>query len=276
MAQFLKYSLKTSTMKKLTYSVVCILMITMALPSCVAKKKYLEARNSAAEQRRLNDELKMKVSGQTDTIGRLRTNVNALGDAYQSSNSELNMSRDQIVEQQKRLAHLQSLIDQQQNNAEALRKKIAEALVGFNTNELSIFIKDGKVYVSMQESLLFPSGSAEVNQRGKDALAKVAGVLNTSPDINLVVEGHTDNVPIRTAKYEDNWSLSVSRALSITHVLIKDYAVPPTRIIASGRGEFFPVAANTTDAGKAQNRRTEIILEPKLDELMNLIRASNK
>lgn len=262
-------------MKRSIYSIACILMVIIALPSCVAKKKYLEARNSAAEQRRVNEGLGMRLSNQTDTINMLRKNVNALGSAYQSSNNELNMSKEQIEEQQKRLAHLQSLINKQKDNTEALRKKIAEALMGFNTNELSIFIKDGKVYVSMQESLLFPSGSAVVNQRGKDALAKVAGVLNTSSDINLIVEGHTDNVPIKTKVYRDNWDLSVARAVSIVHVLTDEYTVSPTKVIASGRSEFYPVASNSTDAGKAQNRRTEIILEPKLDELMDLIRASN-
>jgi chemotaxis protein MotB len=258
-------------MKQLTLTIVSMLMIIMTLPSCVAKRKYVEARNNAAEQRRINESLQTRLNGQSDTIGRLRKNVNSLGDAYQASNSELNMSKEQVEEQQKRLAHLQSLIAQQRNSIEVLRKKIVDALVGFNTNELSIFVKDGKVYVSMQESLLFPSGSAVVNQRGKDALAKVAGVLNANPDINLNVEGHTDNVAIKTAKYQDNWDLSVARATSITRVLIGDYAVPPTRIIASGRGEFFPVAANSTDAGKAQNRRTEIILEPKLTELIDIL-----
>jgi chemotaxis protein MotB len=266
--------MKTSTMKRLTFSIACILMATMVLPGCVAKRKYLEARNSAAEQRRMNDALEARVNGQADTISRLRGNVNALGSAYQSTNAELNMSREQIDEQQKRLAHLQSLINQQHSNTELLRKKIADALVNFKTNELSIFVKDGRVYVSMQESLLFPSGSAVVNQRGKDALAKVAGVLNTSPDINVIVEGHTDNVPIKTKVYRDNWDLSVARAVSIVHVLTDEYSVPPTKVIASGRSEFYPVATNSTDVGKAQNRRTEIILEPKLDELMDLIRSS--
>ena len=260
-------------MKQLTFSIIATIMIIIGLPSCVANRKYVEARNSAAEQRRINESLEANLARQTDTIGRLRKNVNTLGDAYQSTNSELNMSKEQIDEQQKRLAQLQALIGQQRNSTEILRKKIADALVNFNTNELTIFVRNGKVYVSMQESLLFPSGSAVVNQRGKDALAKLAGVLNTNPDINVNVEGHTDNVPIKNKLYQDNWDLSVARATSISRVLITDYTVPPTRIIASGRSEYFPVAPNTTDIGKAQNRRTEIILEPKLDELMNILYA---
>ena len=250
-------------------------MIVIGLPSCVSNRKYTEARTAAAEQRRLNEALTAQVNSQGDTINRLRSNVNALGDVYQSTNSQLNMSKDQIAEQQRRLAHLQELIDMQHRNTDLLRQKIVDALVNFNTNELTVYMKNGKVYVSMQESLLFPSGSAVVNPRGKDALAKVAGVLNTNPDINVNVEGHTDNVPIKNKTYEDNWALSVARATSIVRVLTNDYRVPPTRVIASGRGEFLPIATNATDIGKAQNRRTEIILEPKLDELMNLINASD-
>lgn len=258
-------------MKKLTLTLASIMMIVMALPSCVAKRKYVEAQRNASEQRKINEGLQARLDGQSDTISRLRRNVNSLGDAYQATNSELNMSKEQIEEQQKRLAHLQTLIAQQRNATEVLRKKIADALVGFKSNELNVFVKDGKVYVSMQESLLFPSGSAVVNQRGKDALAKVAGVLNTNADVNVNVEGHTDNVPIKTKVYRDNWDLSVARAVSITHVLIDEYQVSPTKVIASGRGEFFPVASNASDVGKAQNRRTEIILEPKLTELIDVL-----
>ena len=132
-------------------------------------------------------------------------------------------------------------------------------------------MKNGRVYISMQESLLFPSGSAVVNPKGKEALAKVASVLNTNPDINIDIEGHTDNVPIHTKAYPDNWTLSTARATSIAHVLIDEYAVSPVKLIASGRSQYVPVASNETAEGRAQNRRTEIILEPKYDQLMEII-----
>ncbi len=132
-------------------------------------------------------------------------------------------------------------------------------------------MKNGKVYISMQEGLLFPSGSAVVNPKGKEALSKVASVLNTSRDVNIDIEGHTDSIPIHTKMYEDNWALSTARATSIAHVLIDEYHVVPAKLVASGRSEYDPVATNSTPAGRAQNRRTEIILEPKLDELMQLL-----
>ena len=146
--------------------------------------------------------------------------------------------------------------------------------MAFDANELSVSLKNGKVYVSMQESLLFPSGSATVNPKGKEALATLAKVLNQNLDINVEVEGHTDSIPI-SKTYKDNWELSVARSTSITRILIKDYWCTPARIKASGRSYYDPIATNSTPEGRAQNRRTEIILEPKLDELMRLIRESS-
>lgn len=192
----------------------------------------------------------------------------------QDASSRLNMSQEQIAEQQRRLEQLQALIDQQRKNTEQLRAKINAALVGFNSNELTVSTKNGKVYVSLQENLLFPSGSAVVNPKGKQALGKLAEVLNTNSNINVDIEGHTDSIPIR-GKYEDNWALSVARSTAIVRILTDTYKVDPTRVTASGRSRYEPVETNSTAEGRARNRRTEIILEPKLDELMQLIQSGN-
>jgi chemotaxis protein MotB len=135
---------------------------------------------------------------------------------------------------------------------------------------LTVSIKNGKVYVSLQESLLFPSGSAVVNPKGKEALGTLAAVLNQNPDINVLIEGHTDSIPMK-GKYMDNWELSVERSTAIVRILTDTYQVEPTRVTASGRSKYEPVDANATAEGRARNRRTEIILEPKLNELMRLI-----
>jgi chemotaxis protein MotB len=124
--------------------------------------------------------------------------------------------------------------------------------------------------VSLQESLLFPSGSAVVNTKGKDALSKLADVLNANPDISVNIEGHTDSIPI-TKSFPDNWALSVARAVSIVRILTNDYHVDPTRVIASGHSQYDPVDTKSTPEGRAKNRRTEIILSPKLDELYKLL-----
>jgi chemotaxis protein MotB len=134
-------------------------------------------------------------------------------------------------------------------------------------------VKNGRVYVSLQENLLFPSGSAVVNPKGKEALGTLAQVLNTNPDINVVVEGHTDSIPIH-GKFQDNWELSTARANAIARILIDNYKVDPTRITASGRSKFDPMDSNDTAEGRQHNRRTEIILAPKLDELMQLLQKN--
>ena len=128
--------------------------------------------------------------------------------------------------------------------------------------------------MSLQESLLFPSGSAVVNPKGKEALGTLAQVLNMNPDINVVVEGHTDSVPIR-GKYEDNWALSVARSTAIVRLLTETYKVDPTRVTASGKSKYEPVDTNLTAEGRQRNRRTEIILAPKLDQLMELLEKSS-
>ena len=168
---------------------------------------------------------------------------------------------------------LRKLLQQQGEAVENLRKKMAEALTGFSSNELTVFTKNGRVYVSLQESLLFPSGSAVVNQKGKEALGTLAQALNNSPDINVVVEGHTDSIPIKKS-YEDNWALSVARATAIVRLLTNTYAVDPTRVTASGRSYFEPVDSNSTPEGRQRNRRTEIILAPKLDQILQLLEQS--
>lgn len=182
-----------------------------------------------------------------------------------------NKSEMTIADQAKRLKDLQDLIQSQRNVMNKLKKSIADALVNFKADELSVYVKDGKVYVSLEEKLLFKSGSAVVDPKGKEALGKLAQVLNSTADISVLIEGHTDTVPIKTEKFADNWALSTGRAASIVRILTKDYNVDPHRVTASGRGEFLPVKPNDTPEGKASNRRTEIIISPNLSELYKLL-----
>lgn len=184
----------------------------------------------------------------------------------------LSKSKQDLINQQVKLEHLQELMDRQKKAIEAIKKKMSDALVGFKSNELSVAIKNGKVYVSLQENLLFPSGSAVVNPKGKEALGKLAAVLNQNPDITVDIEGHTDSIPIH-GKYQDNWDLSLARSASIVRILTTDYHVDPQRVIASGHSQYDPVQSNSTSEGRALNRRTDIILSPKLDELYRLLQT---
>jgi chemotaxis protein MotB len=188
---------------------------------------------------------------------------------------ELGEKSREIQDKERMLREMQAIISRQDEMTRRLNETLRNALLGFASDEITTEIRDGKVYVSLSDKLLFKSGSAAVEAKGVDALAKVAEVLNSNPDIQILVEGHTDNVPIKTAQYKDNWDLSVARATSITRLMNEKYKVSATRLTASGRGEFYPRASNDTPEGKAQNRRTEIILSPKLDEIMNLLNGSS-
>jgi chemotaxis protein MotB len=191
--------------------------------------------------------------------------------ALRQKADELNQKEKLLAEREKSLRELQSVIARQDSITKRLNDILRNALLGFNSDELSVEIRNGKVYVSMSDKLLFKSGSAAVEAKGKEAIKVLGEVLVKNPDIDILIEGHTDNVPIKTANYKDNWDLSVARATSIVRILTDDHKVVPTRLTASGKGEFLPRESNDTAEGRARNRRTEIILSPKLDEIMELL-----
>jgi chemotaxis protein MotB len=178
----------------------------------------------------------------------------------------------ELEARQRRIEELERVIARQDSIARRLNQLLRDALLGFKSDELTIEIKNGKVYISMSDKLMFKSGSAEVESKGREALGIIARVINQNKDFEIMVEGHTDNVPIKTAIFKDNWDLSVARATSMVRLLTDDHKVEPKRVTASGRGEFEPKGNNETAEGRAQNRRTEIILSPKLEELMMLIK----
>jgi len=194
-----------------------------------------------------------------------------LNKMLQQKSKELNQKEKLIAEREMSLKEMQNIVSRQDSVSKRLKETLRNALLGFKADELSVETKNGKVYVSMSDKLLFKSGSAAVEKKGKEALQVLAEVLVKNPDIDVLVEGHTDNVPIKTAVFKDNWDLSVIRATSIVRILTGEYSVQPTQVSAAGRGEFFPKANNDTPEGRAQNRRTEIILSPKLDEVLNLL-----
>ena len=194
-----------------------------------------------------------------------------LSKALTEKSEELDAKEKLLSEREKTLEEMNKVIARQDSITKRLNSILRDALLGFNSDELSVEIKNGKVYVSMSDKLLFKSGSSAVEAKGKEALKLLGDVLDKNADIDILVEGHTDNVPIKTSVYKDNWDLSVARATSIVRILTSDYKIAPTRMTASGKGEFFPKADNGTPEGRAKNRRTEIILSPKLDELMKLL-----
>lgn len=170
-----------------------------------------------------------------------------------------------------RLAELTQALADKDKAVNDLKARVSKALLSFNSSDLQVKLKDGKVYVSLSEQLLFKSGSSKVDPKGQEALKKLATVLQEQKDVNVVVEGHTDNVPMRaTGGIQDNWDLSALRATDIARLLTAS-GVEPSRITASGRSQYVPVAPNDSPQNKALNRRTEIILTPKLDELFQIL-----
>ena len=180
--------------------------------------------------------------------------------------------RNELEIKGKNLAELQMALHKKDSVTNALRKAVADALMGFEGKGLTVHMKDGKVYVSLEEKLIFASGKWDVSTEGVAALKDLAKVLEKNPDISILIEGHTDNVPLSSQnQVKDNWDLSTMRATSIVKILLANGKIDPKRLVASGRGEYLPVVPNNSPANKAKNRRTEIILSPKLDELMQII-----
>ena len=187
----------------------------------------------------------------------------------------LQKSKAELATREAKLAELTQALADKDQAVNDLKARVSKALLSFNSSDLQVKLKDGKVYVSLSEQLLFKSGSTKVDPKGQEALKKLATVLQEQKDVNVVVEGHTDNVPMRpTGGITDNWDLSALRATDIARLLTAS-GVEPSRITASGRSQYVPVAANDTPQDKALNRRTEIILTPKLDELFQILDSSS-
>ena len=185
---------------------------------------------------------------------------------------ELEENQMALNERSRRVDELEAMLRSREEAINNIRSKVTDALTGFNGKGLSISIKDGKVYVSMEDKLLFRSGSFEIDPKGAQAVRDLSDVLAQNPDINVMVEGHTDDVPYRpNGQLRDNLDLSAKRATTVVRLLLENKAIEPSRIIAAGRGESLPVATGKTAEDRAKNRRTEIILTPKLDELMQLM-----
>ena len=174
-----------------------------------------------------------------------------------------------------RLVELERMLNAKDSVMRALRKKVADALFGFEGKGLTVSIQNGKVYVSLEEKLMFKSGSYEIDSKGAAAIKQLIPVLEQNPDINIMVEGHTDDVPYRgTGGLQDNWDLSVKRATTIVRLLISGSRIDPVRVTAAGRSQYLPIDRAKTPEARQKNRRTEIILTPKMDEILQLLESN--
>ena len=207
-----------------------------------------------------------------DALKKLASDLDAKKANLDKLSKELESSKSELSSKEAKLTELQAILDKKDSVVKALKAKVTDALTGYEGKGLSISQKNGKIYVSLDESLLFASGSFTVDPKGIEAIKKLAKVLESNTDINVLIEGHTDNVPYGgTGALKDNWDLSAMRATAIVKIVTSNSDVDPKRLSAAGKSQYDPVDINTTKEGRAKNRRTEIILTPKMDELFQII-----
>ncbi|MEN8768990.1 MAG: flagellar motor protein MotB [Candidatus Arcticimaribacter sp.] len=262
------------------------------LVSCVSSKKYSELEalqkstndllNTATVKLNTCDEDKAaalaNVAALEEQINFLKANnqdlINNLGNLTtlsQKGAENLEKSLESLKEKDSRITNLRDAVTRKDSVTLALVTSLKGVLGNIADEDIEINVEKGVVYVSISDKLLFRSGSFSVNKAAKDVLGKVAKVINDKPELEFMVEGHTDNVPIKVEGTQDNWDLSVRRATAIVRILQKDFGVAPERMTAAGRGEYIPVADNDSSAGRAKNRRTRIVVLPKLDQFYDLI-----
>ena len=278
-------------MKKITlFTFLTILLCT----SCVTKKKFMLAELAATASkdslqglltdcRNTGNQMSVQIKNlmrdttkMGNSIRQYQSMLNVNMTEQEKLNALLNQKKNELNERERTINELQQMINAQNEKVRKLLSSVKDALLGFSSDELTVREKDGKVYVAMSDKLLFQSGSARLDKRGEEALGKLAEVLNKQTDIDVFIEGHTDNKPINTVQFKDNWDLRVIRATSVVRILIKNYNVNPLQIQPSGRGEYMPVDDNETAEGRSKNRRTEIIMAPKLDKLFQMLQSTEE
>jgi chemotaxis protein MotB len=268
-------------------------LLATAFSACVvlSPKKYKallakqDSLSSGLEQSHLKGEylegliarLKKDTTGLSATLNDLRGKYSEMDGNYaklkDNSSTEISKLSQDLKKREPRFKEVEEVLRKRDEATNQLKEKLQQALLGFTKSGLTVEIKNGKVYVSLMDKLLFPSGSIIIDEKGKLALAQLAGVLKEQPEINIAVEGHTDSQKITNlGQIKDNWDLSVLRSTSVVRYLTEVTKVEGVRMTATGKGEFQPLAPNTGADGRSKNRRIEIVLSPKLDELYNLIK----
>ncbi|MDC0230659.1 OmpA family protein [Aureispira] len=227
-----------------------------------------DLKNKMDEERKEIDRLRKDLEDKNSNISNLEGDKSELEKDLKERQDKLNKVEEDLAAREARVKELEAAIASRDAKAQALKEKLNQALLSFNSSDLSVEERNGKVYVSLSQNLLFAKGSANLDNKGAKAIGKLAEVLNKNTEIDVLIEGHTDS----DGDAKMNWELSSKRSLSIVNQMIK-MKVEPKRITAAGRGEHVPVASNSTDEGKAKNRRTDVILSPKLDAIMDILKS---
>ena len=262
----------------------CVVMSPKKYKALLAERDSLSSRTLSLEGERTRlqsdtarlhheiAELKKNYNDLNENYNVANKNLGELNNKLNSTSSRVSQLSGDLAKREARLKEVEDILRKRDEATNALKEKLQKALLGFTQNGLSVDIRNGKVYVSLTDKLLFPSGSIVIDEKGKQALKQLAAVLNKEPDINMAVEGHTDNKKVKNlGQIKDNWDLSVLRATSVTRYLTEEEKIDPKRLTATGKSEYQPIDTGNTPEALAKNRRIEIVLSPKLDELYNLI-----
>ncbi len=273
-------------------SIPIMLLAGIMISGCVSNKKYTELQDTYSKLRERNQELSNKyqdsqrelsgsssrVKGLEEQIASEKSNVAALQDALNkclssSSQGNVNISKlvDEINSSNKYIKQLVNAKNKSDSLNMVLTNNLTRSLSREELSDVDVQVLKGVVYISLADNMLYKSGSYEVSDKAGETLSKIAKIITDYSTYDVLIEGNTDNVPITQPNIRNNWDLSALRASSVVQVLQSKYGVDPKRLTAGGRGEFNPIADNATPAGKAQNRRTQIIITPKLDQFMDLI-----
>ncbi len=268
-------------------------MNDLANENATLKRRLKELENAAKDLQITTaerDGLKKQLADVQNMMERYRKDrekeTGSMSVAMQRDREELQRKEDELAarirqleqmqvemdKRNKRLAELEAILARKDSTVNALRRKVSDALLGFEGKGLTVQTKNGKVYVSMEDKLLFKSGSYNIESKGTEAINELAKVLVQNPEINILIEGHTDDVNYRgSGELKDNWDLSVKRSTSVIRELLKNKDIDPQRITAAGRSQYVPLDDSKTVQARLKNRRIEIILTPKLDELFEIL-----
>lgn len=272
----IKYYLTALVLCALLHS--CVVVSQKKYKSMLAERDSLTTRSTSLEAQVASLQadtahLHHQLYDLQNNYNVLNGSYNKLNDNYSNSSTKVSQLSSDLKKREARLKEVEAALKKRDEATNALKDKLQQALLGFQSSGLSVDIRNGKVYVSLADKLLFPSGSIVIDEHGKQALNQLADVLNKEQDINIAVEGHTDSKKvINLGQIKDNWDLSVMRATSVTRYLTDMQKVDPKRLTATGKSEFQPIDPGTAADDLAKNRRIEIVLTPKLDELYNLIK----
>lgn len=277
-------------MKKTNIAIVALLAGTMLVSSCASKKDLVncqtENRELTANYQDTKEKLaasQARVTSLEDQLAQAKKDYASLqGSLDKSLNNananNINISKlvDQINESNQYIRHLVEVKSKSDSLNMVLTNNLTRSLSKEEMKEVDVQVLKGVVYISLADNMLYKSGSYEINDRAQETLSKIAKIIMDYKDYDVLIEGNTDNVPVNTAapsmkNIRNNWDLSALRASSVVQYLIDHFGVAPKRLTAGGRGEFNPVASNNTELGKQRNRRTQIIITPKLDQFMDLI-----